>query len=546
MNTLERFLDWEKKSPNTTFLKQPLNGEITERTFSEAGHEIRKITAGLQSIGLRPGDHIAILSKNCAEWIMADLAIMMGGFISIPIYPTLSDHSIQPILEHSESKAIFIGKLDDYAGQKNGIPSNVAKIGMSKYDINETYSWEDWVENKLPSSYTHEWKDEDIFTIMYTSGTTGKPKGVMHDINAFKKTSEVAIKGLAIDTNKSHRVFSYLPLSHIAERIGIETVGIRVGATFSFAESLDTFAQNLADTQPTLFFAVPRIWSKFREKIEEKLPPSKLNTILKIPIINNIIKKSIQKKLGLAQADHIFSGAAPITVEMLQWYEKLGIRILQAYGMTEDCVYAHFNRNNDNKHGTVGLPLDGLQVKIAENGEIRVKSEGLTKGYYKEPEMTKDLFDEEGYLKTGDIGERDSHGFLTITGRIKDQFKTDKGKYIDPAPIEMKISTNTNVESVCVVGTGVPQPIALITLTENKPLSENIRNSLQETLKETNDGLEPYEMVHKIVVMKTPWTVENGLITPTLKVKRNEVEKIHLNSYPTWYEKQDAIVASDE
>jgi long-chain acyl-CoA synthetase len=541
---LQWFLEHEKTKPNAVFLKQPLGGVYRTWTFSEAGREVRSIAAGFDRLGLEKGSHIAILSKNCAHWLMADLAIMYSGYISIPIYPTLTAASIQPILEHSGAKAIFVGKLDDYKNQKNGIPEGVHRLGIDLFDTAGDSSWESWVEAGSDGKEPNCWALDDVFTIMYTSGTTGKPKGVMHTVQAFDATITAAIRDLKINTGIDHRMFSYLPLSHIAERIGIESLGIKLGACFSFAETLESFAQNLADTQPTVFFAVPRIWSKFREKIEQKLPPSRLNLLLSIPVINNVIRKSIRKKLGLTHAELIFSGAAPIPVEMLQWYDKLGIRVLQAYGMTEDCVYAHFNRNDNNRHGTVGQPLKGLDVRISDEGEIRVKCPGLTKGYYKEPELTAELFDANGYLRTGDKGSIDKDGFLTITGRVKDQFKTDKGKYISPAPIEMALATNPDIESVCVVGMGVPQPLAMVVLSAAGKAKTNkeVEASLIHTLVETNKNLEAHEVLEKAVVLKEDWTVDNGLLTPTLKVKRNELEAIYLGKYPEWYGHPEKIV----
>jgi long-chain acyl-CoA synthetase len=544
IGTLAQFLKWEKETPDKVCFRQPINGQYKTWTYREAGIEVRKICAGFKAQGLPEGSHIAIISKNCAEWIMVDLAIMMGGYVSIPIYPTLTAQSIEPILVHSETKLVFVGKLDDYNSQKDGIPADIIRLSASVYGIDEANTWEKWLSEYDPVDSAYDWKPDQVVTIMYTSGTTGKPKGVMHTVEAFHISITTAIRDLGLDQIKDPRMFSYLPLSHIAERIGIETAGMYLGATFSFAESLDTFGQNLAETNPTLFFAVPRIWSKFREKIEEKLPPKKLNTLLSIPLIGGLIKKSIKKKLGLSKAKHIFSGAAPISVEMLQWYQKLGIEILQAYGMTEDCIYAHFNRNGNNKHGSVGLPFKGLSVKISDEGEIRVKCPGLTKGYFKEPEMTAALFDEEGYLKTGDKGEIDKDGFLYITGRIKDLFKTDKGKYIAPAPIEMLVSTSPDVESVCVVGMGVPQPIALVVLSAAglAKSKDEIVESLGATLDEVNSGLEAFEQLKKVVVMKNAWTVENDLMTPTLKVKRNEVEKLHMASYPQWYNMSGKVI----
>lgn len=539
---LAQFLKWEKEIPESLFLRQPVSGEWRTWTYKQAGDEIRRIASGIKATGIPEKSNVALLSKNCAHWVMADLAIMMCGHVSVPLYATLSASAIRQILEHSESKLVIIGKLDDYEQQKSGIPENALKLGVSLYDVKEANTWEDWIKKYEPLQQTFNWQSSDLLTIIYTSGTTGKPKGVMHTVEAFDSTVTQATTELKL--RKHPNLFSYLPMSHIAERMGIEMIAIYDGGSLSFAESLELFPKNLMDTQPSTFFAVPRIWGKFKEKILEKMPQKKLNTLLSIPIISSIVKKSIKKKLGVSKAEIIVSGAAPISAELVKWFEKLDIHIMQAYGMTEDCVYAHFNRPNDNRYGTVGKPLQGLKVKIAEDGEIRLKSKGNTIGYYKEPELSKQLFDEEGYLRTGDQGEISSDGFLTITGRTKDQFKTDKGKYIAPAPIEMKLMLNTDIEQVCVVGMGVPQPMALVVPSasgKNKAKEELIK-SISQTLAEINPTLESYETIEKAVVMKNDWTIENGLMTPSMKIKRNEVEKIHLPKYPAWFELKGKVV----
>jgi long-chain acyl-CoA synthetase len=539
---LAQFLKWEKEIPQQLFLRQPIQGQWKTWSYQQAGDEIRRIASGIQSLGLPKKCNIALLSKNCAHWVMADLAIMMAGHVSVPVYPTLTSHAIQQILEHSEAKLIIIGKLDNYESQKSGIPESMIRVGVSQYGIDVTNQWENWVSKFSPLESPHRWATDDLLTIMYTSGTTGKPKGVMHTVGAFDATVSTACPELG--TQLHPILFSYLPMSHIAERMGIELMGIYQGGSFSFAESLESFPKNLADTQPTYFFAVPRIWGKFQEKILEKLPQKKLNTLLSIPIVSSLIRKKIKKNLGLSRAKQIFSGAAPISIDLQKWFDRLGIKILQAYGMTEDCVYAHFNRNESNRYGTVGKPLKGLEVKIAEDGEIRVKCPGLTKGYYKDPDQTKLIFDEEGYFKTGDQGQISADGFLTITGRIKDLFKTDKGKYIAPAPIEVKLLQNVDIEQVCIVGMGVPQPLMLTVLSaKGKSKSkEEITKSLTQTISEINPVLESYEAIEKAVIMKTDWTIESGLITPTLKVKRNEIEKIHLPTYPKWYAMEGTVV----
>ena len=539
---LEQFLQWEKENPDRIFLRQPINGVWKTWTWGQAGDEARRMGQALQSLGLMEKDHIALLSKNCAQWIIADLAIMMAGFISIPIYPTLSAAAIEPILIHSDAKAIIVGKLDDYASQANAIPPSMIRISISTYGINEQYTVEKMIAATQPLQTVYAWSKDEILTIIYTSGTTGKSKGVMHCAGAFGATLAAAISQLELPHQPG--MISYLPLSHIAERVGVEMNAFFTCGTISFAESLETFSKNLAEIQPQIFFAVPRIWGKMREGILSKLTQQKLDIILSIPFINSFFKKSVKKKLGFSRVSHFYSAAAPISIAHQDWYEKLGIIIYQGYGMTEDCVYSHFCGPKANKFGTVGKALPGVQVKIADDGEIRVKGEGNMKGYYKEQQMTTEAFDEDNYLKTGDMGEYDSEGFLKITGRVKDQFKTDKGKYISPAPIEVKLLSNTDIEHVCIVGTGVPQPIALVCLSDSgkKKSKQEVIQSLAESIGSINPALEKYEKIEKAVVMKESWTIANNMITPSLKVKRNNIEKIHLPKYPEWYQKAGTVV----
>jgi long-chain acyl-CoA synthetase len=472
---------------------------------------------------------------------MSDLAIMMAGHISIPIYPTLGADSIFQILTHSESKAIIIGKLDDYKSQKAGIP-DIHKISISLYGEREGEIWEDLLNNEYPPLEIHKQQPDDLATIIYTSGTTGTPKGVMHTVNNFMVAANTFKE--AVDLPEHPRFFSYLPLGHIAERVGIEMFGLVNGATISFAESLDTFAADLEATQPHTFFAVPRIWSKFQEKILENLPQKKLDTLMRIPLLNTIIKKKLKKKLGLSSAVTIISGAAPLAVSLIDWYKKIGIKILQGYGMTEDCIISHINLPDKNRTGSVGQALEGVKTKLTAEGELCLHNGCLMQGYFKNPEITVEVFTEDGYLKTGDIGEYDHDGYFFITGRAKDQFKTDKGKYISPAPIELELSKNLDIEQICIVGTGIPQPIALVTtsLIAKEKSRSALSESLLASIEAINPSLDKHEKIEKIIIMKEDWTVENGLATPTLKVKRNSIEKIHQPYYLSWFENPDKVI----
>jgi long-chain acyl-CoA synthetase len=537
---LDVFCHWEKHTPNGAFLKQPFGSRWLSWTYKQAGDEIRRIAGALQSYNLPPKSNIAILSKNCAHWVMADLAIWMAGHVSVPLYPTLSSGTIRQILEHSESKVLFVGKLDTFESQRQGIPAGVSCISFSLYGEKQGSQWDELIASHAPLQAFGKRDAKELATIKYTSGTTGNPKGVMITFGAFHYVTTHALDGFGVKPN-GQRFFSYLPLSHIAERMLIEMGGIYSGASISFSESLEKFPENLMETQPTIFLAVPRIWAKFKEKIEEKMP--KLDKLLRIPLLNTIVKKAIRKKLGLAKATWILTGAAPISVSLLEWFKKLDIEIHEVYGMTENLAYSHINLN-EVKFGTVGKVWPDVAVKISEQGEIQMKHEGLMTGYFKEPALTAETFTRDGFLKTGDKGEVDGDGFVTLTGRIKDQFKTDKAKFVDPAPIELKLLMNPDIEQVCVVGVGLPQPLALtvLSLAAHSKTREVIDQSILRTLDEVNRMLESYERIKAAVILQQDWTIENGLMTPTLKVKRNEVERTFAGKYSLWYDQEKPVI----
>ena len=538
---LEAFYHWETSTPDSPFLRQPIDGKWSVYSYKTAGDEIRRIASGIKSLNLPPQSNIAILSKNCAHWVMADLAIWMAGHISVPIYPTFSANSIRYILEHSEAKAIFIGKLDDFVNQRSAFSDTIHKISFPFYGPNEGILWNDLLKNS-PLTENYLPVPEGLATIMYSSGTTGTPKGVMLSFKAFDFLGKSMTKHFKL--SKPERFFSYLPMSHIAERAYIEISVLYSGSNISFAESLEKFPANLQEVQPTLFGGVPRIFAKFQEGVLKKMPQAKLDRLLSIPIVASIVKKAIQKKMGLNKVKLIIGGAAPIPVSVLTWFKKIDLHIQEVYGMTENGGFSHGDHGSWLRFGTVGRAWEGIESRIGEDGEILVKHPGLMMGYFKDPETTASVFTSDGFLKTGDKGMMNKEGYLTITGRIKDQFKTDKAKFISPGPIETKLLINKDIEQVCVVGIGIPQPIALITLSQlgKEKSKESLLQSIETTVDEINLTLESYEQLEKAVILKGSWTTENGLMTPSLKVKRNEIEKIHLQAYPTWYREKEFMV----
>ncbi len=538
---LEKFYQWESERPEKDYLIQPYDGKVERYSWKRAGNEIRRMASYLKSLDLEPGSHIAVISKNCAHWIMTDLAIMMSGHVSIPLYPNLNAATIQQIMTHSGAKILFVGKLDGWEKMEPGVPGDVHMITFPFYGQKGMENWDDIIAGHEPMEGQPTRGDDALATIVYTSGTTGKPKGVMHKFGSFGYAATNAIGELNMDYEP--RFFSYLPLAHIAERVLVELGGLYSGGQTFFAQSLDTFNHDLNAAKPTLFLGVPRIWTKFQQAVLSKMPQKKMNRLFMIPFVGSMVKKKILAGLGLDKCKIALTGAAPTPKSTMEWYQKLGIQIHEAYGMTENMAYSHFNRPGNIKMGSAGQAMPFVDVKISDEGEILVKNECLMTGYYREPEITADTI-RNGYLHTGDKGEIDKDGFLFITGRVKDLFKTEKGKYVAPAPIELTMSRNSMIEQVCIVGTTIPQPIALVVLSEEGKRHEHDaqETSLEETMNLINPDLDHHEQMAKVVIVKDEWTIENELLTPTMKIKRNKIEEKYGKRFVEWYESKTKVV----
>ncbi len=543
---LQRLYHWEKTTPDRIVFTQPYDGaakgtgQVRTWTWKQALDETRRMATHLQSLGLPPGEKIALISKNCAHWLMTDWAIWMAGFVSVPLYPTLAAGTIRQILEHSEAKLLFVGKLDGWDGMKAGVPAGLACISYPLSPKNDFPTWEDIVAKTAPLAGNPVRPAEEMGTIMYTSGTTGMPKGVMHSFGAFAWSVQSGLKRIPL--NSSGRMVSYLPLSHIAERTLVEHGLLATGMQVWFAESLDTFTIDLQRAKPTVFFSVPRLWVKFQQGINHKMPPAKLDLLLKLPVIGGLVRKKILKALGLDQCTFAAGGAAPMPPQLLRWYNKLGLDLVEVYGMTENCGVSHATLPGKQRPGTVGLPYEGILSRIdPANGEIQMKSPGLMMGYFKEPEQTREAYTADGWLHTGDKGSLDAEGNLKITGRVKDLFKTSKGKYVAPAPIEDRLVMHAAVEACAVTGANLGQPLGIVMLNAegisqatDAAGREALEASLSVHLAAVNEQLDPHEQLECLVLVITPWSVDNGFITPTFKIKRNRVEEVYGANYERW------------
>ena len=542
---LQRLYHWETTAPDRVVLTQPMGGGVVrDFTWSQLMDQSRRMAAHLQSQGIQPGDRVALMSKNTAHWLMSDFAIWLAGGVSVPLYPTLAPATITQILEHSGAKLLFVGKLDGWETMKPGVPAGLPCIShpLSPDDARRSYpGWDDICARTAPLAGQPVRDGDELSTIMYTSGTTGTPKGVMHSFATFAWGVESGLKRVHV-LNQDARMLSYLPLAHVAERTLVEHGLLATGMRIFFAESLDTFTADLQRARPTVFFSVPRLWVKFRQGVNAKMPQAKLERLLKVPILRGIVKKKILSALGLDQCQFAAGGAAPMPPDLLRWYATLGLEVVEVYGMTENCGISHATLPGHPQPGTVGLPYDGIHSRLdPSTGEIQMKAPCLMLGYYREPELTAQTFTADGWLHTSDKGEMDAQGNLRITGRVKDLFKTSKGKYIAPAPIEDRLVMHTAVEACCVTGANLGQPLALLMLNADAVTRAaaaagraELEASLAAHLATVNAALDPHERLDCLVLTTRAWTVDNDLITPTFKVKRNRIEQDFAARYEEW------------
>ena len=543
------FYKWEEKLKNKPFLKQPFGDLWENYTWEQVGNMARKLSTGLKSMGLPEKSHIGLVSKNCREWIIADLAISMSGHISVPFFPTLKSYEIEKLLDFGDVSALFVGKLENWEEMKQGVRDDMPIIAFPHYKdhskISEGKQWYDFINEFDAQTEDFKPKLKDIWTIIFTSGTTGDPKGVVLTYETLYNTKRITEDGnpLKVDFSGNNDFISYMPLNHIFERVVIEHSAFRFGGTISFVESLETFGQNLNDVKPTAFQGVPRIYSKFQEKILMKMSQKKLSTLLKIPIISFILKKKLRGALGMSRVRSLVTGAAAMPLELLDWYKSIGIYITNGYGMTENCATCtNLNPYQPLGRGSVGKATSGVDLKISEQGEILMKGPFTLTCYYKNEEITNQTL-RDGWLYTGDKGYIDDDGFLYITGRVKDIFKTSKGKYIEPGVLEAYFGNINEFSQLCVVGLACDQPLLMAVPSElaikNK---ESVSIKLAKILEEVNEKLDNYKKISKIILVKEDWVPENGMTTPTLKIKRAKIDEKFSDKYGEWEKSENTVI----
>ena len=545
---LDHVYDHEVAWRNTVYLTQPLaGGTVIDYTWGDVLDQARRMAAHLQQRGLPAGARIAILSKNCAHFFIAELAIWMAGGTTVAIFPTEGPDTVRYVLEHSESSLLFVGKLDNWAHQKPGVPAGLPMIELPLAGQGEAESWSTIIARTEPLPGRPARAPDDIAMLIYTSGSTGQPKGVMHSFERISVACEGIVRTVAYTT--ADRFLSYLPLAHVFERAFIECATFVAGGHVYFAESLDTFLADLKRARPTLFISVPRLWAKFQHGVLAKMPAHRLDLLLRLPLVGTLVRRKVLSGLGLDHVRMAGSGSAPIPPELIAWYHRIGLNLLEGYAMSEDFAYSHMSRDGHSKPGYVGVPFPGVEVRIADDHEVLIRSPGQMVGYYKRPDLDAESFTADGFFRTGDLGERDADGMLKLTGRLKELFKTAKGKYVAPAPIENLINEHPIVEMSLVSGVGYPAAYAMVVLAEDlrgqlgdPAVRERVNTELAQVLVDVNRQLPDYQQLRMLVVVSDPWSIDNGLLTPTMKVKRARIEAAVASGLDRWYAQPGPVV----
>lgn len=537
-------LQHEKQDAHQVYLRQPQGESWREYTWKDVMQQARQVASFLLESGLKKGDHVSIYSKNCAQWFITDFGISLAGMVNVPLFSNQHESSIQYVLEHSQAKLVFVGKLDNHIEARGHLPQDMPTVNFGFHDdLATSHHWSDVLQRE-PLEHVAMPKPEDLYTIIYSSGTSGKPKGAMYTHGRIANYLHVFPEDIRRLADVDHyRLISYLPLAHVYERSAIQLGSLAIPSTVSFVESLETFADNLRHIQPTIFAAVPRVWGVFQKKIESKISPTILKVLLNLPFVAGKIKHKIQRELGFDKSLSFVSGASHLPKSIYDFFDKLDIPIQEGYGQTENFAYATLSMLDERKSGYVGTPRFNVDIKKGDRDELLMKCPCLMTGYYKSPEAAEESFTEDGWFRTGDIVEIDALQRVKILGRLSENFKNQKGEFIAPTPIEKKFNTNEVIEQLCLVGRELPSNVMLVTLTEkghHLPKDE-IKAWLKQRLRETNHELKGHEKISHVLVLKDEWSTDNDMITPTLKVKRREVESRYQDSIQQVIKQPDAI-----
>ncbi|HKP91498.1 MAG TPA: long-chain fatty acid--CoA ligase [Thermoleophilaceae bacterium] len=542
-----------------TALKYHEDGDWRELSYEELGIAARGVAGGLVDLGIEAGQRVAIFSDTRAEWTVADLGAILAGAVVVPIYQTSSAEEARHVLEDSESVLVFCEDGEKLATAREASEGlGVETFVLFEGDDDDAISFRDLADRGSDHEPAVKERAEavspdDVFTLVYTSGTTGAPKGCVLTHGNFR--ADLDMLESAVDLGDEVVLFLFLPLAHVLSRMA-QMLTLDVGGTLAFwRRDMKKAMDDMREIEPTHFPAVPRVFEKIYEEarsrasgaIKEKVFEKAVDVGRQVRELERQGEKPgfvLQKEYDLADAqilsnvrelfgsrlEFALTGAAPVAKEMLEFFDACGVLILEGYGATETSAVTAANRPDDYRFGTVGKAMDGAEIRISDDsdddgrGEILVKGPHVFQGYHGLEKETDEAF-EDGWFKTGDLGTIDDDGFLSISGRAKEIIVTSSGKNITPTNIEAKIAESDVVEQAVVIGDDRPYLVALVQVTDEKPDpdDEDLRGKVQDAVDSANGDVSKIEQVKKFAILDRPLSQEEGELTPTMKIKREQV-----------------------
>ena len=517
----EQARHWAKTQPDQIWMRDLVESGSTDYPWGKTVAEIDRVAAWLES-EFGHGERMALLSKNRAHWVMADLAIIHSGNVTVPLFTTHAKATAEYILSFTETRVLFLGQTENWQSVKQVLPAGCVLVTLPGVECDLPHTQWEHIVGQAPADHpNHQPEADEIVSLVFTSGTTGLPKGVIQT----HATNLIPMRRCQyLFTQRDQpRWFSYLPLSHIAERQIVEFSSVNTGGEIWFNESLETLARDLPRCRPHIFFGPPRVWEQLRQSVTAKLGGAEA---LETALAND--QKSVQAlvtgALGLDQVEYCLTAAAPTPPPLIQWWDEVGVKLCEGFGQTE-AMGLIITDPQDRRIGSIGKPAGEVKVKVGDDGEMLIKAAGCTPGYFNRPEKTAELW-QNGWLHTGDKIRIDEDGFIFITGRVKDYFKTIQGKFVAPPPIEGLFADNPHSEQQCLLGRGYSKTVMISVLNEPARLlaREDVETAALATVNAINDQIDKHARIGAVIFSSDPWTIENEILTPTMKIRREQIE----------------------
>ena len=522
-DTLIEYLDHLADShPDAVWLRERRGDEHSVWSWRQVQEQVRAVARWQEQQLNGPGLNIGLLSKNRPHWFMADLATIAAGNVTVPLFTTLPQDTARYVIEFTDLKALFVGETDNWDAIAAVLPDDIQLIALPGVELPQAHwRWNDLTESCAGQAPRYRGQRSDLISIVFTSGTTGLPKGVMqtHDCTL---TPILRFKDI-FAVPKHGRYFSYLPLSHIAERQIVEWGSLVYSGEVYFNENLATLLRDLGDCRPHLLFGPPRVWEQLQQfviahfggqpAIEAALAQDRAGT-----------GRQVSTLLGLDRAGYLLTAAAPTPPALIHWYAALGMELMEGFGQTE-AMGLCANTRQQCKVGSIGKAIGEVEARLSADGELLIRADGLATGYYKMPEQTAATF-RDGWIHTGDKARIDGDGFIFLTGRVKDYFKTVQGKFVAPTPLENAFAENPHTEQICLLGRGYSKTVMVCVLSASAQQADRaeVEAALLARAEAVNEAVDKHARIGAIIVSTESWTIANSLLTPTLKIRREQIE----------------------